>query len=58
MGVKEQTFVAGLMEFALCVGDYGNEPHCTLSAGEDSGSGFVSVYAPFLLILSVLFIEL
>ena len=58
MGVKEQTFVAGLMEFALCVGDYSNEPHCTLSTGEDSGSGFVLVCRSFLLILSVLLIEL
>ena len=57
MGVKEQTFVAGLMEFALCVGDYSNEPHCQLSTENDSGSGFDSVYASVILILSVLLIE-
>ena len=27
-GNHEQTFVAGLTEFALCVGDYANEDHC------------------------------
>ena len=35
-GVKEQTFVAGLMEFAMCLGDYQKEAHCGLN---ESGNG-------------------
>ena len=40
-GVHEQTFVAGLTEFAMCIGDYVNEPHCVTSTdiSDDSGNG-------------------
>ena len=35
VGTHEQIMVAHVMEFALCVGDYKDEDHCTTSAGKN-----------------------
>ena len=51
MGVKEQTFVAGLMEFALCIGDYKSEIHCN-EKGLGSNSSFGTALS-LLIIISV-----
>ena len=50
-GVYEQTFVADIQEFALCVGRYENEDHCN----EESSSAVKSVFlALFLAIFGLL----
>lgn len=51
-GVHEQTFVAGLTEFAMCIGDYENEPHCVASpdAPDDSGDGSAAIIASNILL--------
>lgn len=46
-GNHEQTFVAGLTEFALCVGDYAREDHC------DSQSAILVSFALFLLAMAL-----
>ena len=32
-GTHEQVMVAHVMEFALCIGDYAEEPHCNEATG-------------------------
>ena len=49
-GVKEQTFVAGLMEFAMCLGDYQKEAHCGLN--DESADGGSNSAATSILILA------
>ena len=51
-GVHEQTFVAGLTEFAMCIGDYQNEPHCVTSpeVPDDSGDGSDAIIASNILL--------
>ena len=55
-GVYEQTFVADIQEFALCVGRYENEDHCNENNNnEESSSAVKSAFsALFLTIFSPL----
>ena len=46
-GNHEQTFVAGLTEFALCIGDYAKEDHC------DSQSAILVSFALFVLAMAL-----
>ena len=57
-GVHEQTFVAGLTEFAMCIGDYKNEPHCVTSGDstDDSGDGSPELIASYILLALYLFL--
>ena len=56
-GNHEQTFVAGLCEFALCIGDYSDADHCntkgaaTATAASDIITAAMLIYT----MLSVLY---
>ena len=47
-GNHEQTFVSGLTEFVLCLGDYKDEDHCKeTSRSKLMTSSFISIIATF-----------
>ena len=55
-GVHEQTFVAGLTEFAMCIGDYQNEPHCSDSADDSEDGSATGLIASNILLGLYLFL--
>ena len=54
-GVYEQTFVADIQEFALCVGRYENEDHCNDKLDNDNEGSSSAVKSAFVALFLAIF---